>query len=284
MDVEVRSVNARFLELKIRHPFGGAAEQQIRSQVTERIGRGRVDLTVSLRRNTRDEQDDALAHWGIELESVRGLLSTLAQIDVISAREQLEVSSPNTLEILRFLLSSSGAHSDASPTPPPFLGELVDEAIGQLLEFRTREGEALERALRDLAHTLAQEVEQIQATLPGERERLLVRLEERMASLGMGLAGSVDPDRLRQEVAILVAKGDIEEELARVASHLDQLLQTLAAPAAKGQGKTLDFLSQELHREVTTIGSKVTSHDGSRLVIAARGTVERIREQVQNVE
>ena len=94
----------------------------------------------------------------------------------------------------------------------------------------------------------------------------------------------VDRERLAQEIALLVVRGDVSEELARIASHLEQARAVLAQPAQVGQGKTLDFLSQELNREVTTIGSKITSHAGSAVVIAAKGTIERIREQVQNVE
>ena len=82
----------------------------------------------------------------------------------------------------------------------------------------------------------------------------------------------------------MVARGDVAEELARIASHLTQLREVVGSAAAPGQGKTLEFLAQELLREITTIGSKITSHDGSRIVIEAKGTIERIREQVHNVE
>jgi len=107
------------------------------------------------------------------------------------------------------------------------------------------------------------------------------RLQELCTRLGTEV---VDRDRVAQEIAVIVARGDVAEELARIASHLAQLRETVAGPAASGQGKTLEFVAQELLREVTTIGSKITSHEGSRLVIEAKGTLERIREQVHNVE
>jgi len=107
------------------------------------------------------------------------------------------------------------------------------------------------------------------------------RLQELTKRLG---ADTVDRDRVAQEIAIVVARGDVAEELARIASHLTQLRETLARPAAPGQGKTLEFVGQELLREITTIGSKITSHEGSRIVIEAKGSIERIREQVHNVE
>jgi uncharacterized protein (TIGR00255 family) len=93
-----------------------------------------------------------------------------------------------------------------------------------------------------------------------------------------------DEGRIAQEVALLAAKSDVSEELARIASHLARFDETLAAPAAPGQGRTLEFVAQELVREVTTIGSKIGSHVAAALVIDAKGTLERIREQVQNVE
>src|SRR5690606_39637737 len=104
------------------------------------------------------------------------------------------------------------------------------------------------------------------------------------ALLARADAGAIDRERIAQELALLVVRGDVSEELARITSHLGQARGLLGAPAEVGQGKTLDFLSQELLREVTTIGSKITSHAGSAVIIEAKGTIERIREQVQNVE
>jgi uncharacterized protein (TIGR00255 family) len=114
-------------------------------------------------------------------------------------------------------------------------------------------------------------------------EALLARLD-RLDRLDMSATGGVDRDRLAQELALLVVRGDVSEELARISSHLEQARSVLAAAPEVGQGKTLDFLSQELLREVTTIGSKITAHAGSAVVINAKRTIERIREQVQNVE
>jgi len=93
-----------------------------------------------------------------------------------------------------------------------------------------------------------------------------------------------DEVRIAQEVALLATKSDVSEELARIGSHLARFDETLAAPAAPGQGRTLEFVGQELVREVTTIGSKIGNHVAAALVIDAKGTLERIREQVQNVE
>jgi uncharacterized protein (TIGR00255 family) len=151
--------------------------------------------------------------------------------------------------------------------------------------MREQEGRALTAALAGLADELEGHARELRRLLDGEAERLQDRLAERIAGLCARAGVSPPaPERLAQEVALLVARGDIEEELARLASHLAQWRGVLAAPAQPGQGKTLDFLSQELFREITTVGSKITSHAGSAVVIAAKGAVERMREQVQNVE
>ncbi|MCH9683791.1 MAG: DUF1732 domain-containing protein, partial [Deltaproteobacteria bacterium] len=174
---------------------------------------------------------------------------------------------------------------EAPPTPPDFFPEVVNEAIDSLCNFREREGESLATAIEQLASELATHVEGLVACLPPEKERLAARVTARLEQLTARLgADAVDRDRVAQEIAIVVARGDVAEELARIESHLSQLGEVIAASAAAGQGKTLEFVAQELLREITTIGGKITSHDGSRIVIGAKGVIERVREQVHNVE
>jgi uncharacterized protein (TIGR00255 family) len=192
------------------------------------------------------------------------------------------------LELLRFLQSSSsdrGAGPAQAIEAPEFIDELVDEAIGRLVAMHVAEGESLAQVLTGAFDELERQVAQIQASLDGEPERLLAQLIIRCNALLARIdAGSVDRDRLTQELAVLLTRGDVTEELARIASHLAQSRAVLAATYEPGQGKTLEFLSQELLREVTTIGSKITSHMGSAVVIEAKRSIERIREQVANVQ
>lgn len=285
--VEIRSVNARFLELKIRQPFGARVEQELRALVESRLGRGRVELSIVTRRSesTAAPELDALAVFGLEGARVRQAIAAAAATARIAAEESLELSPSSPLELLRFLTSTARASTVEQPEPPPFLHALVTEALEQLVAFRTTEGEALGAAIGELVEALAAAAGQLRADLPAERERLQARLAERVQQL-CDRAGvdAATPERLAQEIAIAVARGDIEEELARIDSHLAQMRTTIAASPHKGQGKTLDFVTQELLREVTTIGSKITSHTGSRIVIDAKAIIERIREQVQNVE
>jgi uncharacterized protein (TIGR00255 family) len=285
IEVEIRAVNARFLELKPRQPFGPRVEQAIRQRVTARLGRGRVELSVHLRRDPGAREGDVLGAFGLDHDRVRGGMQLVAELERIAAREKLELSLSTPLELLRFVQGGSRETSEAVPEPPPFLETLVDAALEELCAFRAREGDALQVAIEDLVRTLVSQVDAIEATLEGEEARLTERWVTRVRDVceRAGAAG-VDPDRVVQEVAVLVARGDVAEELARIRSHVLQLREVLAAEPSVGQGKTLDFLSQELLREITTIGSKITSHTGSRVVIDAKGTIERVREQVQNVE
>lgn len=280
--VELRGVNQRFRELKLRQPFGPATEQAIRRRIEERIGRGRIDAAIFLQR-----QGDEGAGL-VDPIRLREVLKAVQAAAEISAQEGVEVSGFNALELLSFVGSharSSGAAAEASLAAPPWLIEELDAALEQLLEMRRVEGAALAQALGELIDTFEGQVAALREGLAGEGDRLLARLTERVSAL-CERAGTEapEPSRLVQEVALLIQRGDVEEELARIASHLAQMRGVIAAPAAVGDGKTLDFLAQELFREITTIGSKITSHRGSGLVIAAKGSVERIREQVQNVE
>ncbi len=163
--------------------------------------------------------------------------------------------------------------------------ECVGQALDALLMMRVTEGAALETVLAGLLDTFEAQVAALREELAGEGDRLAAKLCERVTAIISRAGGEpLDPSRIVQEVAVLVQKADIAEELDRIASHLQQMRGVLAAPAKSGDGKTLDFLCQELFREIATVGSKISSHRGSGIAVEAKGTVERIREQVQNVE
>lgn len=250
-----------------------------------------MDLAIFLRRGglPESEVDDALGILGLDARRVRSTVAAARKVAAVAHEEGLEVAPPTTVEILRFLQSQStasrGASSEVVPAAPPFVEALVGEALDELCAFREREGDALGKTLTVLCDVLAGQMRTLQAELPAERDRLHAQLAERVREVcERAQVAPPDPDRVIQEVALLVARGDVAEELARIDSHLAQMRSVLAEPAHAGQGKTLEFLAQELMREVTTIGSKITSHSGSRIAIDAKATIERIREQVQNVE
>ena len=286
VDVEARSVNGRFLEVKLRQPFGGALEPKLRAVVEQHVGRGRVDVSVFVRRDaTSDGEADPLSGLGLDAEKVARVVAAAAEARRIAVDAGLEVRAPTSLEVLRFCSAVKAPSNDERTEVPPFLEALVDTALAELEAFRRREGEALEATLGSLVDQIEDCTERLAALLPPEAERIQERVAARLADLTQRAgAPDVDPGRVAQEVAVVLARGDVAEELARIESHLAQMRSTLAGAAAVGQGKTLDFLTQELHREFTTMGSKLTSHEGSRIVIDGKAIIERIREQVQNVE
>jgi uncharacterized protein (TIGR00255 family) len=288
--IELRSVNARYLELKLRLPFGAAVEHRVRRLAEARLGRGRVDLSIRIDGADGSGSDaaDPLAALGIERDKITSVLAALASVRDEAHRASFQILQPNALELLRFLLSGAPDRGPGSPPAqeaPDFIDELVDEALAKLVAMRVAEGEALATVLTAAFAELERRIVQIEDSLGGEAERLLTQLVSRCNTvLARVDAGTVDRERLAQELALLLTRGDVAEELARIASHLAQARAVLAAAPEPGQGKTLEFLSQELLREVTTIGSKITSHTGSAIVIEAKRSIERIREQVQNVE
>jgi uncharacterized protein (TIGR00255 family) len=189
------------------------------------------------------------------------------------------------LEVLRFLHSLQRVPTTDSGAAPAELTAVVDEALTELVAFRRREGEALATELAKLAATLGEQTRAIAELAQREPARWAERVRARVRELCDAAAVPMpDEVRIAQEVALLATKSDVSEELARIGSHLARFDETLAAPAAPGQGRTLEFVGQELVREVTTIGSKIGNHVAADLVIDAKGTLERIREQVQNVE
>ncbi len=281
--VELRGVNQRFREFKIRQPFGPAWEQKIRKAIEARIGRGRLDVAVALHRHGEEAGDPS-----IDAARITEALSAIREIRQIAAQEKVELAPFSPLELLNFVESKGRSGSAASEGPreaPSDLTECLKEALDGLVSMRITEGESLATVLHRLLDTFEEQVEALRLATEGEGERLAAKLGERIATVLARTGGDTpEPARIAQEVAILVQKADIAEEQDRIASHLKQMRGVLAAPAKVGDGKTLDFLCQELFREITTIGSKVSSHRGSGVAVEAKATVERIREQVQNVE
>ncbi len=279
LSVELRSVNLRFLDVKVRQPFGMLTERKLRKQVSSRVGRGRVEVHVNIVR-------EAVA---AEAEQLREALDAVALASAVAGEKNVELTIFSALELLRFVGSRTGGGRSIEQAPEE-LWAAADRGLADLVEMRRAEGAALCQVLATLANELEAEVAGIAATLEGEEQRLLAKAREHITTILQDCDGT-DPEadarlqeRIVSEVGVLIHKGDVAEELARIDSHLEQWRGVLAATAKPGQGKTLDFLCQELFREVTTIGSKITAHAGSRRVIAAKGIVERMREQVQNVE
>jgi uncharacterized protein (TIGR00255 family) len=273
--VEARSVNARHLDLALRLPRTlSGLEPEARRLVQSRLERGRVEITITFApvpgaSSARLTVDDALARD--YLTQARRVASALGLSDVVSLEWVLERPGVVRLEESDTASGDISWETVASP---------LASALDELVERRTAEGQRLAAELRVQHAELAVAVERFAERAPAAARRREERLRERLATLRENVA--VDEQRVLTEVAVWVDKTDIAEEVVRLRAHLAelQLLLDKGGPV----GRPLDFLLQELNREVNTVGSKADDLELSQVVLGAKSTLERMREQVQNLE
>ncbi|MBI2217513.1 MAG: YicC family protein [Candidatus Rokubacteria bacterium] len=273
--IEARSVNHRHLDVALRVPRALAAlETDARKMVTGRLERGRIDISISLapapgRAPSQVRTDAALAHEYVA--QARALAETLG----LPADVRLD-----------WVLERPGVFRVEEVQPPepaavwPVLGDALSRALDALVAQRTTEGAALGAELRALATALESQVSEIAARAPAAASRREERLRERLRALVGSLA--IDESRILIEAAAWAEKTDVAEELARLRVHLTEVRAVLDRGGPLG--RRLDFLVQELHREVNTIGSKADDLEVSQGVLTAKGIIEKLREQTQNLE
>jgi uncharacterized protein (TIGR00255 family) len=270
---ETRSLNHRFFEANVKLPRSlGGNEPDVRRLVQGRIARGRVDVTVSLRR-TATAAPIVRTDVALGLAYARGARELGAAAGISS-----EVSMSDLLRLPGVLTVEEIEEEDGEAAV--LLKSAVTDALHELWGMRQTEGAALARDLGGHLDGLGAWVRDVETLLPTTLARIQARHRERVQAI-LGET-PLDPARLAQEVATWVARSDIAEELARLGSHLAQFRALLAAGGHVG--RQLDFLAQELHREVNTIASKADDGELVARILEARTLVERIREQVQNVE
>lgn len=275
VQVEIRSVNSRYLKLNLRitEPYQ-SLEPLIESLVRKRLARGTIAVSVRIQ---REHLPDEYQLNVVALESYR------RQVDELELKWHAVESVP-----LAQLLLLPGAVKDQDQASTdvkadwPLIREALDEAIGQLCDMRAAEGKAMARDLKANARQIVTHLDQIEQRAPqvveSYRDRLYERVQKLLASSGVEL----DPADLIREVSIFAERSDIAEETVRLRSHVDQFEKTLQSP--ESSGRRLDFLTQEMVREANTIGSKANDVEISRHVVEIKALIERIREMVQNVE
>jgi uncharacterized protein (TIGR00255 family) len=273
IQVELRSVNHKFCEVKTRLPRELAAlEQPLVKQLKERLARGAVDFTAK-RTGASDagvepKVDVALAKAYAQafakLEEATGLKGGVGVAQLASLPGILKLEEPETdLEAAKAALEQA-----------------TEKALEGLLTMRALEGKAIAADLTARIDRIGGLATEVRARSPQIQAEYQKGFEERVAALAKGV--TVDPARLAQEVALWAERTDVAEELTRLDSHLVQFKALLAQ--AEPSGRKLDFLLQEMHREVNTTGSKSQHPELSRLVVELKAELERVREQVQNVE
>ncbi len=276
LTVTVRSVNHRYLDAHVRVPAAFAElEQGLRGLVQEHVARGRVELTV-----TAQLKIDAPVELDLNERLAEALVNAAEQ-----ARLRGWIESGLTAgELLRFpqavTVRELPADREAWQAVCTRVSDTVGEALGDLDRMRRREGEFLHTDLAERAAAVGALVDRIVADAATGADALRERLAARIEDLG----GTVqaEPELVAQEIVKWAARSDIHEEVARLRGHLEHLAEL--AEGSAPCGRKLDFLVQEMNREINTIGSKAEGRETGALVVAAKAEVERLREQIQNVE
>jgi uncharacterized protein (TIGR00255 family) len=273
--VEVRTINSRHLKLSYRSSDGYAAlEPEVEAAVRELIRRGTVQLNLRVDRSS--VADDYRINTDV-LDSYR------RQLEQYAVRNKLSVSpDPQTLLTLPGVIIEK-SRSDEDPHDDwPTIEPVIKEALAAMSKMRAEEGVAL---AADLAHNGRQIMEHLDAItrrIPEVTQSYQTRLTTRVQQALSELNVTVEPADLLRELALFADRSDISEEIVRLRSHLQQYESALMLP--ESSGRKLEFISQEMGREINTIGSKANDGEISQLVVEIKTALERIREQIQNVE
>ena len=274
--VTAKSVNHRFLEVSVRLPeYLWDMEAPLRAITSEVFSRGKVDLSVRVQRTQQPEYavriNTQIANTVIpQLRTIAeelGLGATLTGSDLMRVPDFLQVEALD---------------AEVTEDEREALVRIVRETFSQMRAMREREGESLRADIGARVRTIRTLSDQLGAHRDNIRAELLASYQQRVQEIAAMAGTDVSQDRIAQEVVVMVEKGDVAEELTRLGHHLEQTEKVMSGGEAAG--KKLDFLSQEMLREINTMGSKSRSAAIRTLVVELKTELERIREQVQNVE
>ena len=274
VQIEIRSYNSKYLDIALRIPHGYLAlEEKLKTLIACKVSRGRIEVNLQV----RDDSDEAYA-FEINIPKTRAYYDSLVQL-----KDKFNINS----EISMDLLVSGGAiikpvemDLDMEACWPVFK-DCMNEAINNLIAMRKKEGNFLEADMVARLDGIEERIDQIQKESSDLLFHCQQRLKDRIAVLTKGII-EINPDRIAQEAAFLTDRSDISEEIVRAASHIKQFraIMNSAEPA----GRKLNFLMQELNREFNTMGSKTNNTNVSHIIVEVKSDLEKIREQLQNVE
>jgi uncharacterized protein (TIGR00255 family) len=274
--VTAKSVNHRFLEASVRLPeYLWELEPALRAIASETFSRGKVDVSIRVQRTQQPDYNVRINQQiaNTVVPQLKTIANELGLGSTFSGSDLLRV--PDLLQVEAIENEIQDEERDA-------MAALTREAFAQLVAMRKREGESLHA---DIVARLAS-IRQLQQRLAAHRDEirgeLLASFQQRVQEIAASAGVEVSQDRIAQEVVMMVEKGDIAEELTRLTHHVQQM--DAAVAGKEPAGKKLDFLSQEMLREINTMGSKSRAATIRSLVVELKTEVERIREQVQNVE
>jgi uncharacterized protein (TIGR00255 family) len=272
LTIELRSVNQRFLDVRVTAPREYAPwEATCRELVGKQVARGRVEVYVNRNAPARGRTRIVL-----NVEAARDYAAAWRRVaSELGIKADLELGLLRGSEIFETVETPRDLRKEF-----PVAGRVLARALATLDRARRREGRNLQRDMHARVARLVTIEKTIRAHAAAVAGELQTKVNERLQ--GILKASTVDPARVAQEVAYLAERSDVTEELVRLRSHLDELRKLIGTGGPVG--KQIEFLLQESHREINTIGSKVNQLEITRLVVEAKGEVERLREQVQNVE
>ena len=273
--VEIKSVNARFLDLFIRSPKQiNPFDSIIRGLVQDRITRGKVEVSVSI-------QDVGERPKTFTINSVlrKQIQELLVQEEFYDDPKKVPLQAVNSI-------SNEWIQQQDTPIAEDVLSEIVQESTNQALDalitMRTVEGKHIEQDLLSRITTLENIIKSIDENKSGAEDAYREHIKGKIQEYLVSLEASISEDRFLQEIALLADKTDITEEIVRFTSHVVQLKNTLVDE--NSIGRKVDFILQEMNREVNTIGSKAMDSSITEFVVQLKCELEKIREQVQNVE
>ncbi len=274
--VEVRSLNSKYFKAQLRLPEELAGlEAELEPALARRLTRGSVVLTAHVSDASADAaariNTEALKRYFSQLRSVVGSSDGAARIDLGSLLALPGVLMP-------------GAGDERLERARPILLRLADEACGRVLAMGGREGSGLHELLHRYREQIAERLHIIADRAPAVVEAYQTRLRDRINLLLAESGGALRDEDLIREVAVYAERSDVAEEVARLQGHLEQFAEIIDGDDEEPAGRTLDFLSQEMLREANTIASKCLDVEISRQIVEIKGTIDRIKEQVQNVE
>jgi len=272
LSIEIRSVNHRYFNPQLKLPFElGGVEGPLRERLRQLLERGHV--TVSARWIEAPQREAAVA---LDLARARQLVAAAKEL-----KKRLKLKGEVDLAFVARQPDVLNAHQDGSaPAQWTEVEPIAERAVQELIGMRAREGAALAAELGGRLGALEQAAGTIEQRAPERLTAELARLKKAVAELAAGV--QIDEQRLAVEVALMADRVDITEELVRLRTHLAACRTALASDGAVG--KQLGFLAQELLREVNTIGSKANDAGIAQTVIAMKGELEKLREQLDNLE
>ncbi|SCJ49440.1 YicC-like family%2C N-terminal region [uncultured Clostridium sp.] len=271
--VEMKSVNNRYLDINIRMPKALISlEEEVRKMISSSLSRGKVDIFINLKNYSQNEGTPK-----IDLKLAEDYLNCLKQIEEnFGLKNDVSVMQLARFpEVITMVQEEEKIEEIFEELKP-----LISKSIEMMICMRIAEGEKLKEDILDkvtVIENLVKEIEKVADTIP---KAYKIKLEERLSELLSG--ADVDQNRLATEVCIFADKATVDEEITRLGSHISQIRKTLSLD--EPIGRKLDFIIQEMNRETNTIGSKSSDIHMTNLVIDIKNLIEKIREQVQNIE